>query len=208
MRFHAFWYIHNTGDITEISKDIDVLSTNRDFLVTYIMLLLLTLTVAVHIQHSVCRCAGADKLNSVGIFTFSWISDNPINIISIAFYDQEGMGKTTYPFPDFNSCTNEVGERISNFIPQFIIDVITQHIIKYAYHLLVSLLSGTGTVVFMHLIRRELFWCRISLQNSNGLNPYLLWAIFSQLSNYLEFFTHHNSDALCALCKISECLAK
>ena len=31
----------------------------------------------------------------------------------------------TYPFPNFNGCTIEVWEWISNFIPHFIIDVIT-----------------------------------------------------------------------------------
>ena len=31
----------------------------------------------------------------------------------------------TYPFPNFNGCTAAVCEWISNFIPQFIMDVIT-----------------------------------------------------------------------------------
>ena len=33
----------------------------------------------------------------------------------------------TYPFPNFNDCTVEIWEWISNFIPHFIIDVITIH---------------------------------------------------------------------------------
>ena len=34
-------------------------------------------------------------------------------------------GEITYPFQDFNGCTVEVYEWISNFIPYFITDVIT-----------------------------------------------------------------------------------
>ena len=31
----------------------------------------------------------------------------------------------TYPFPNFNGCTVEVCERISNFILYFILDIVT-----------------------------------------------------------------------------------
>ena len=31
----------------------------------------------------------------------------------------------TYPFPNFNSCTIDVWEHVSNFIPYFMMDVIT-----------------------------------------------------------------------------------
>ena len=34
-------------------------------------------------------------------------------------------GEITYPFPNFNGCTVEVWEWISNFIPHFIMNVIT-----------------------------------------------------------------------------------
>ena len=35
-------------------------------------------------------------------------------------------GEFTYPFPNFNGCTVEVWEWISNFIPHYIMDVITK----------------------------------------------------------------------------------
>ena len=35
------------------------------------------------------------------------------------------LDEITYPFPNFNGCTVEVWELISNFIPHFIMDVIT-----------------------------------------------------------------------------------
>ena len=34
-------------------------------------------------------------------------------------------GEATYPFPNLNSAAIEVGELTNNFIPHFIIDVIT-----------------------------------------------------------------------------------
>ena len=37
----------------------------------------------------------------------------------------KARGDITYPFPKFNSVTVEVWEWISNFIPHFIMDVIT-----------------------------------------------------------------------------------
>ena len=37
----------------------------------------------------------------------------------------KGWGEITYPFPNFNGATVEVWKWISNFIPQFTMDVIT-----------------------------------------------------------------------------------
>ena len=37
----------------------------------------------------------------------------------------KGWGEITYPFPNFNDCAVEVWEWISNFVPHFLIDVIT-----------------------------------------------------------------------------------
>ena len=39
-------------------------------------------------------------------------------------------GEITYPFPNFNGCTVEVWEWISNFIPHYIMDVITYLCLK------------------------------------------------------------------------------
>ena len=48
--------------------------------------------------------------------SLAWISDHTSSIV---------RDKITYPFPNFNGCTVEVCEWISNFIPHFIMDVIT-----------------------------------------------------------------------------------
>ena len=46
----------------------------------------------------------------------AWISNHMRN---------EECGGITYPFPNFNGGTVEVWEWVSNFIPHFIMDVIT-----------------------------------------------------------------------------------
>ena len=48
--------------------------------------------------------------------TPAWISNHMSN---------EVWDEITYPFPNFNGCTVEVWEWKSNFIPHFIMDVIT-----------------------------------------------------------------------------------
>ena len=49
----------------------------------------------------------------------------------------------TYPFLNFNGCTVEVYEWISNFIPYFIMDVITYMLVK----------GATGSVRYVYIIR-------------------------------------------------------
>ena len=71
--------------------------------------------------------------------------------------------KITYPFPKFNSCTVDVWEWIHDFIPHFIMDVITYTYCDQSYIMLVK--GGPGVkevahcvvVMFMGNIHMSLF---------------------------------------------------
>ena len=69
--------------------------------------------------------------NGQGPLLQTWINFNP----SMDKYTSNHLlsnmwDKITYPFPNFNGCTVEIWEWISNFIPQFMMDVIMHAGIK------------------------------------------------------------------------------
>ena len=55
-----------------------------------------------------------------------WFNFNPSRVSNSIYYIV--WDEITYPFPNFNGCTNDVWESISNFIPHF-----TGHVITYPY---------------------------------------------------------------------------
>ena len=58
---------------------------------------------------------------SPGAFWLTWFNYTYIsNYMPIKMWNE-----ITYPFPNFNGCTVEVWKGISNFLPHFIMDVIT-----------------------------------------------------------------------------------
>ena len=56
----------------------------------------------------------------------------------------------TYPFLNFNGCTDEVKECISNFILHFIIDMITYPCWDQSYTILVKRDTGDEPVIFQY----------------------------------------------------------
>ena len=67
--------------------------------------------------------------NHKGLFSLTWIS----NHMPSKVWDE-----ITYPFPNFNGCTIKVGEWISNFISNFIMDVVTYLSWDYSQFILVK----------------------------------------------------------------------
>ena len=60
-----------------------------------------------------------------GSLLLTWFNLNP-RLIWISYIMRYMVwGEINYPFQNFNGCTVEVSEWISNFIPLFTIDVIT-----------------------------------------------------------------------------------
>ena len=63
------------------------------------------------------------RLNARGPFYGQGLTSIPAWIKS--YMSSKVWGEIIYPFPNFNSCTIEVWKWISNFIPHFIMDAIT-----------------------------------------------------------------------------------
>ena len=73
--------------------------------------------------HSVIFCSGIYPF-FLGPFLLIWFSFNPVRISN--YIQEKVWDEITYPFPNFNSATIEVFERIRNCIQNF-----TGHVITY-----------------------------------------------------------------------------
>ena len=95
----------------------------------------------------------------------------------------EVWDEITYPFPNFNGCTVEVWEQISNFYPYFMVDVITHpclklvHINKRGPNAPYTSHSLTNYVCLFWKFRRKL---TVSLRNSTLLCWAVMWLWISR----------------------------
>ena len=64
------------------------------------------------------------KLTNRGLFLLTWINFNA-SVYKYNYIHYKMWVEIAYPFPNFNGCTVEVWEWISNFIPHFTMYVIT-----------------------------------------------------------------------------------
>ena len=89
----------------------------------------------------------------MSIINPAWIS----NHVHYKVWDE-----TTYPSPNFNSCTVEVWEWISNFIPHFIMDMITYPCWDSNYY---HISQGPGSYQFWLLLCLQIFCYRMLAVN-------------------------------------------
>ena len=74
----------------------------------------------IHLSYTLVTIMAVDDM---GTLLFTWIDFIPAWMNY--YIHQNVWDEITYPFPNFNGFTVEVWQWISNFIPRFMMDVIT-----------------------------------------------------------------------------------
>ena len=96
-------------------------------------------------------------------------------------------GEITYPFLNFNGCTVEVLEWISNFTPYFILDVITYSCWNLSQTVLVKGIPAFDTQISIQLTLQPIIWYHQhdSVGNQCGWIYVYICVIFIQLGSYI-----------------------
>ena len=121
----------------------------------------------------------------------AWISNN----MPCKVWDE-----ITYPFPNYNGSTVEVWEWISNFIPHFILDVITYRIL---IHTRIKVYPPGSTTCTVILMQQSSSHFGESFQFSTALDKTLWFAVLEKhiyqvleiiLKSFREIGHRHSTD--------------